>query len=199
MEKPAPFDGHSLLTPFARLLMRIKSTKGTKQTNPPMRYSNTLRTVTSSTGQPMRTSAIASKTPQSRSRGLRKTADSNKRHTRRSADSNKRHAVLCGFKQTVCAVLGSCRNCPGAKQLGRTLIHTDDSNKALAGDTLYSQRIEPRAHTRLTSTPPKALLPAHRATGGLHFAAKRPVRCELPPFLVSRKREAVQLRTGRCR
>lgn len=82
-----PFDGHSLLTPFARLLIRIKSTKGTEQTNPPMRYSNTLRTATSSTGQPIRASAIASKTLRSCSRGLRKTADSNKRHTRRSADS----------------------------------------------------------------------------------------------------------------
>lgn len=90
-----PFDGHSLLTPFARLLIRIKSTKGTEQTNPPMRYSNTLRTATSSTGQPMRTSAITSKTPQSRSRGLRKTADSNKRHTRCSADStNGIHGAL---------------------------------------------------------------------------------------------------------
>lgn len=77
-----PFDGHSLLTPFARLLMRIKSTKGTKQTNPPMRYSNTLRTATSSTGQPIRASAIASKTPRSCSRGLRKTADSSKRYAR---------------------------------------------------------------------------------------------------------------------
>ena len=97
-----PFDGHSLLTPFARLLIRIKTTKGTEQTNPPMRYSNTLRTATSSTGQPMRTSAITSKTPQSRSRGLRKTADStNGIHgalriqingMRCSAYSNKRHA-----------------------------------------------------------------------------------------------------------
>ena len=87
-----PFDGHSLLTPFDRFLIRIKSTKGTEQTNPPMRYSNTLRTVTSSTGQPIRASAIASKTPRSCSRGLRKTADSNKRYTRRSAYSNKRHS-----------------------------------------------------------------------------------------------------------
>lgn len=48
-----------------------------------------------------------------------------------------------GFNQAVYTVLGDYTDLPGSKEMGRSLIHVDDSGEFLGGNDLYTQKIEP--------------------------------------------------------